>query len=677
MALMLGLGPAVQVHLAKGAAVNARDEKGQTPLILAASRGHTAICAMLLAAGADPRLTDDAGLDALETAIRLARQEAADLLRRQLGEPQRSGTFANELDLSVWQPEIEPDAPAADPTVLANVQVIHAAFSMHVPLDLDEDWSDVEIDLPDLLPRRARRDIDGETRWLAAARDVIAIGLRDGVIAESLIEAPGAIRDPSDYDVPANYATQLRIVIGDLGIRVNEDAESPDGTAVVDAETEGNFDAVIDEGMRFLRWLMRPGTDPLDPYFKALSRVKPLSREQEGEIARAMEQGMLRALIAMTRSSSALAKIMNVVKAIECGALSWRDAVADDPAYGAHLARADEPFDEEEDRSGTAWGDAGATLTAAYLPQVLAERLVIIRDLCAQAAQTEESTDADAVRSSLGACLLALGLRSEILDEIRAALDRDQPDDAVRADVAAGIAEAGAARLRLFHANQKLVLWIARKYRSLPLADLVQEGSIGLLKAIDRFDYKRGFKFSTYAMWWIRQAIVRAVDDQAQLIRVPVHMATLLRKLHKASEEHEKQFGRRPDAAELSEKLGLDERRISRALANPEITIQPLDDKGDHEQIIPCEALIDDANPDPEEAAAARSLAESIRRQLASLPERERSIVCLRYGIGGGTEHTLEELGRLYKVTRERIRQIEAKAFRRLERRARSLRASL
>jgi RNA polymerase primary sigma factor len=262
------------------------------------------------------------------------------------------------------------------------------------------------------------------------------------------------------------------------------------------------------------------------------------------------------------------------------------------------------------------------------------------------------------------------------LDCVRTTLDQEERDPTIREAFAAGIDEAQDARLLLFHANQKLVLWIARRYRDLPLSDLVQEGSIGLLKAIDRFDYRKGYKFSTYAMWWIRQAITRAIDDQGQLIRVPVHMAMLVRKLRQASEEHEKRFGRRPIAAELSQSLGLEKRKIIRALGQLEMTIWALDELDDPEWPLDVH-LIDDANPDPEEVAAARSLAESVRKHLASLPERERSIVCLRFGIGMETDHTLEEVGRMYGVTRERVRQIEVKAFQRLQRRARSLQTLL
>jgi RNA polymerase primary sigma factor len=471
MALTLGLGPAVQLHLAKGAEVNGRDDKGQTPLILAASRGHRAICAMLLAAGADPELKDDAGFDALQVAVRLQREDVASLLRQHLQFWQAASSIGepvDEIELAAWQPEPEPEAPPADWSVRPDLQAIQAAFSMHVPVDLDEDWSDVEIDLPALIARRGRRDRDEETRWLVEARRVMGIGLLHGVVREGLIGAIGLIGERPDHDVAIDHGALLRIVLGDLGIRVVDDADFAEETPEPDEDAEGELQSDLAEGMAFLRSLIGPGSDPLDPYFKALSRTKPLLREEEGAIARSMEQGMLRAFVAVTRSSPAMAKIIATVDAIERGKVSWRDAFAEDPAYGEHSATADEPRDEEDQEPNNAAEEVGAQPVAVHLPPVLAERLAVIRSLCTQLDQAAEASATDRTHLNLGRCLLVLRLKSALLADVRAALDQEDQDQTICEAFAAGVAEARDARLLLFHANQKFVLWMARRYQGFP-----------------------------------------------------------------------------------------------------------------------------------------------------------------------------------------------------------------
>jgi RNA polymerase primary sigma factor len=307
MAIALGLETAVQLHLTKGANLNARDEKGQTPLILAASRGHRAICSLLLSAGADPNLKDDTGHDALETAVRLQRSEVTDLLREFLSRrhaptdvPPATDGDSEEFDLSGWQPEADPEPPPADPTVLFGVQELDAILSAHVPIDLDEDWSDVEIDLPELTTRRPQKVIEEEARWLAAVRQLMQVGLREGIVTQRQLDAISVDDGPEDEgDAAADRQPLLRIALGDLGIRIVDDPDVPDPT--LDGEDEPDDEPGLNEGMAFLRSLMAPANDPLYPYFRTLSRARPLSPEEESAVARDIEEGMLQALALIAR----------------------------------------------------------------------------------------------------------------------------------------------------------------------------------------------------------------------------------------------------------------------------------------------------------------------------------------------------------------------------------------
>jgi RNA polymerase primary sigma factor len=278
MAIALGLEAAVQHHLSKEGNLNARDEKGQTPLILAASRGHRAICSLLLSAGADPDLKDDTGCDAFETAVRCQQSEIVDLLRDFLRRrhPSPEIPFATddgeEFDLSVWQPEPDPEPPPADPTVLSGVHELDALLSTHVPIDLDEDWSDVEIDLPELTVRRPQKIIEEEARWLAAARQLMLVGLHEGIVTQQQLDAISLGAGPEgESDAAADRQPLFRIVLGDLGIRIVDDPDVPDPG--LDADDESEDAPGLDEGMALLRSLMAPANDPLHQYFRSVSRA--------------------------------------------------------------------------------------------------------------------------------------------------------------------------------------------------------------------------------------------------------------------------------------------------------------------------------------------------------------------------------------------------------------------
>jgi len=244
----------------------------------------------------------------------------------------------------------------------------------------------------------------------------------------------------------------------------------------------------------------------------------------------------------------------------------------------------------------------------------------------------------------------------------------------INRSMSVGEAKARRAKKEMVEANLRLVISIAKKYtnRGLQFLDLIQEGNIGLMKAVDKFEYRRGYKFSTYATWWIRQAITRSIADQARTIRIPVHMIETINKLNRISRQMLQQFGREPTPEELSKEMDMPEDKIRKVLKIAKEPISMETPIGDDEDSHLGDFIEDTNASSPIDSATETGLVETVRDVLAGLTPREAKVLRMRFGIDMNTDHTLEEVGKQFDVTRERIRQIEAKALRKLRHPSRS-----
>ncbi len=644
LAIRSGAADAVDLHIRRGEAVNGRDGAGLTPLMLAAIHDRLDVCIRLLGAGADAILRSPEGHTAGDLAVELGHAGVADLLSRheqQQARPAPSVEEALELppvqidpaaasgvpnlstlpfpteegmdDLNGWVVDEAVVVPVHDAECAASAEAAQRAMSTHKRVIAEADWSDVELDLPGVLVP-APSTSDGK---MHAVEALIASGLSVGFVNSA--ELWSAADADWGHDLERANEVLLRL-LDDTGILVEPSAPTGISHGFIDSDE-------LSDVLEFLDAELPRPAEPVAAYDAQARKVELIKREDEERIGRRMDSalgGLARALASLPEAG-------------------WQMAFPTD----VHADSGDLPAEEEEDAELPADHPTGDATTDGDEQIDFGAYVALVRN-----GMPEYGREMLVPRPRPPELSRLLGLVS------------DMEPGTVHA-VVSSIAAYERARDQLVTANLRLAMSVANgyRYRGLPLEDLIQEANLGLMRAAEKFDFRRGFKFSTYATNWIRQSVTRSLADTLRAIRVPVHVVEKINNVNRARRELE--YGREHAVTidEIAQRLSMTSEAVRRIVRSDREVLSLEDCGQDGPPGTPGPLCIVDPEADPYSVVSRQSLSRLIERMLADCKEKQREVLVLRFGLDGKDDMKLEEIGQKLDLTRERIRQIEAKAL--------------